>query len=67
MTTVADFGARDVEVAKCWQPRCKVTGCVWAGDLHPTYEKANEERLSHLEEHRQRGVTDAWVDGLLAP
>lgn len=44
--------AKDVEVLKFWQARCKITGCNWRSDLCTEYQFANQERLAHLEEHR---------------
>lgn len=51
-----EIRANAVEVARLCQARCRVAGCGWTGELHATYQEANEERFAHLDWHRANGT-----------
>lgn len=48
----APVTAKDVQVTKLWQARCRVHACGWDGELLPTFAGANAERQAHLDHHR---------------
>ena len=46
--------ANAVTIVKVLQPQCRIPGCHWTGDAWNSYGNANQQRETHLAEHRER-------------
>lgn len=58
MSRAEPISANAVEVAKFFQPHCRIEECGWLGDQSDSYQEANDARQEHLDEHRRRAAAE---------